>query len=151
MWYYLLKSNTNGYVTLALGRRKKLWYDQCSCFSWMSWLIKPAGVKIMLETIDKANVVVWLCTPALHLLIYMFVLGGCCCLVVSRVLVFCNPTRLLCPWNFLGKNTGVGCHFPLQGIFLTQGSNPCLLHWQADSLPLSYLGNLDLEKGLLKR
>ena len=32
----------------------------------------------------------------------------------------------LCPWNSPGKNTGVGCHFPLEGIFLTQGSNPCL-------------------------
>ena len=29
--------------------------------------------------------------------------------------------------NFPGKNTGVGCHSLLQGIFLTQGSNPCLL------------------------
>ena len=45
------------------------------------------------------------------------------------------PSRLLCPWDFPGKNTGVGCHFPLQGIFLTQGLNPQLLHWQADSLP----------------
>ena len=36
-----------------------------------------------------------------------------------------------------GKNTGVGCHDFLQGIFLTQGMNPCLLHWQADSLPLT--------------
>ena len=33
--------------------------------------------------------------------------------------------------------SGVGCHFLLQGIFSTQGSNLCLLHWQADSLPLS--------------
>ena len=32
------------------------------------------------------------------------------------------PTRLLCPWDFPGKNTGVGCHALLQGIFLTQGS-----------------------------
>ena len=32
--------------------------------------------------------------------------------------------RLLCPWNFLGRNIGAGCHFLLQGIFLTQGSNP---------------------------
>ena len=31
-----------------------------------------------------------------------------------------------------------GCHFLLQGIFLTRGSNPCLLHWQADSLLLSH-------------
>ena len=34
-----------------------------------------------------------------------------------------------------GRNTGVGCHSLLQGIFPTQGSNPGLLHWQADSLP----------------
>ena len=50
-----------------------------------------------------------------------------------------QPYKLLCPWNFPGKNTRVGCHFLLEGIFLTQGSNPCLwhlLHWQADSLPL---------------
>ena len=38
------------------------------------------------------------------------------------------PTRLLCPWDFPGKNTGVGCHFLLQGIPLTQGPNPHLLH-----------------------
>ena len=36
--------------------------------------------------------------------------------------------RLLRPWDSPGKNTGVGCHFLLQGIFLTQGSNPGLLH-----------------------
>ena len=42
---------------------------------------------------------------------------------------------LFCPWNSPGKDTGVGCDFLLQGIFLTQGSNPSLLHWLADSLP----------------
>ena len=36
--------------------------------------------------------------------------------------------RFLCPWDFAGKSTGMGCHFLLQGIFLTQGSNRCLLH-----------------------
>ena len=35
---------------------------------------------------------------------------------------------LLCPWDFLGKNSGMGCHSLLQGIFLTQGWNPGLLH-----------------------
>ena len=34
-----------------------------------------------------------------------------------------------------------GLPFLLQGTFLTQGSNTCLLHWHADSLPLSYLGS----------
>ena len=42
-----------------------------------------------------------------------------------------KPTRLLCLWDFPSKNTGVGCYFLLQGIFPTQGSNLCLLHWQA--------------------
>ena len=52
-----------------------------------------------------------------------------------------GPPRLLCPRNSPGKNTGVGCHFLLQGIFPTQGSNPHLLHWQVDSLPLHHLGS----------
>ena len=53
------------------------------------------------------------------------------------------PTRLLCPWDFPGKNTEVACHFLLQRIFPTQGSYPCLLcllcllTWQAGSLPLA--------------
>ena len=37
-----------------------------------------------------------------------------------------KPARLFCPCDFSGKNTGVGCHALLQGISLTQGSNPCL-------------------------
>ena len=52
-----------------------------------------------------------------------------------------QPTRLLCPSDFPGKNTEVGCHFFLQGIFPTQESNSCLLHWQADTLPLSHQGS----------
>ena len=46
-------------------------------------------------------------------------------------------SRLLCPWDFVGKYTGLGCSFLLQGIFPTQGSNLHLLHWQADSLSLN--------------
>ena len=42
-----------------------------------------------------------------------------------------EPPRLLCPWNFPGKNTGVSSHFLFQKIFLIHGSNQCLLHWQA--------------------
>ena len=55
------------------------------------------------------------------------------------------PARFLSLWNSLSKNTGVSCHFLLQVIFLTQGLNPCLLNWQADSLPLSHLGSPHLE------
>ena len=55
----------------------------------------------------------------------------------------CVPARLLYPWDPPGKDIGVGCHFLLQEIFLTQGSNLgllCSLQGQADSLPLSDLG-----------
>ena len=51
------------------------------------------------------------------------------------------PDRLLCPWDFPGKNTGVGCHFLLQGIFPTLGLNPHPLHWQVESLLLLLLGS----------
>ena len=54
--------------------------------------------------------------------------------VAQLCLILCNSmdfTRLLCPLNFPGKNTGMGCHFLLQGNFQTQALNPrllCLLH-----------------------
>ena len=51
-----------------------------------------------------------------------------------------QPTRLL--WDFPGKNTGVGSHFLLQGIFPTPGWNPGLLHLQADSSPMRHQGSL---------
>ena len=57
------------------------------------------------------------------------------CVLTQSCLTLCYlksrraPTRLLCPWNFQGKNTGVGCHFLFQRIFLTQGLSLRLLHW----------------------
>ena len=48
--------------------------------------------------------------------------------------------RLLCSRDSLGKNTGVGCHFLLQGIFPTQGLNLGLLrlrHWRVGSFTTS--------------
>ena len=57
-----------------------------------------------------------------------------------------QAARLLCPWNFPGKNTGVGYHFSLQVIFPTQGLNPHLLHrlhWQVGSLPLINAGGTE--------
>ena len=61
------------------------------------------------------------------------------CLILLRPCGL-QPACFLSPWNFPGKDTGVGCHFLLQGIFLIQRSNPCLLHWQTDSSQLSRQG-----------
>ena len=48
------------------------------------------------------------------------------------------PARLLCPWDFPGRNTGVGCYALLQGIFPTQGSKPHLMHRKWILYPLSH-------------
>ena len=52
--------------------------------------------------------------------------------MIYFVLLFATPWtgvyQLLCPWNSPGKNTGVGSHSLLQGIFLRQGLNLGLLH-----------------------
>ena len=50
------------------------------------------------------------------------------------------PARLIHPWDFPAKSTGVGCHFLLQGIFLTQGSNLGLLHCRQTPFCLSCKG-----------
>ena len=58
------------------------------------------------------------------------------CVHAQSCLTLCDPTRLLFLWNFQGKKIGVSYYFLLQGIFPTQGLNPCLLyilHWQAHS------------------
>ena len=64
--------------------------------------------------------------------------------VTQSCLTLCDPmepTRLLHPWDFPGKSTGVGCHFLPQGIFLTQGSNPDLPHCSQTLYHLSYHGS----------
>ena len=53
----------------------------------------------------------------------------------------CSPPGSSVHGGFSGKNIGVHCHFLPQGIFPTQGLNPCLLHWWANSLLLSYWGS----------
>ena len=77
---------------------------------------------------------------------FFFLFAMLCCLF-SRVWLFVTlwtvATRLLCPWVSPGKNTGVGCHAFLQGIFPTQGIDLRLfglLHWQAVSLSVAPSG-----------
>ena len=64
---------------------------------------------------------------------------GCVWLFATHGL---QPTGLLCPWNFPGKNTGLGCHFLLQGIFpttLDQTHVSCIGRWIL--YHLSHLGS----------
>ena len=78
-----------------------------------------------------------------------------CCAVLSHSVVSdslwlhgLRPARLLCPWDSPGKNTGVGCHALLQGIFPTQGLNPglppcrrILYHLSHQGSPMEHIGN----------
>ena len=75
---------------------------------------------------------------------FIYICAVLSCFSVLNFLQIYGPqsSRLLCPWDSPGKNTEVGCHFLLQGIFPTQGWNLCLLrllHWQVGSLPLATL------------
>ena len=68
----------------------------------------------------------------------------CCCLAATQCLFETyglQPARLLWPWDFLGKNTGIGNHLPLPGVFLTQGLNLGLLIGKQILLPLSHQGS----------
>ena len=77
--------------------------------------------------------------------------GMCACVCACVCVKFlqlcptlCDPMDCSPPGSFVhgdspGKNTGVGYFALLQGIFLTQGLNPHLLHWQVGSLPLAPL------------
>ena len=67
-------------------------------------------------------------------------------LLLSRVRLFCDPMQCSQPGSSVhgisqARITAVGCHFLLQGIFLTHVLNPRLQHWQAFSLPLSHQGS----------
>ena len=86
------------------------------------------GNKIALSkvtSLDGASTPEWL--PSSLLLSSTSVSSPSSCVCVSHS-VCDSMDCILFPWNSPGKNTGEGCHFLLQGIFLTQGWHPGLLH-----------------------
>ena len=75
----------------------------------------------------------------------------CVCVCAQLCPTLCSPMDCSMPGSFVHwisrKNTRVGCHFLLQGIFLIQGSNPHHLHWQADSLTVPPGKAIFLDRG----
>ena len=61
-----------------------------------------------------------------------------CLTLVTQLTVAPLSNRILCPWDSPGKITGVACHFLLQEIFPTQGSNLGLLHFRWTLYHLSH-------------
>ena len=96
---------------------------------------------LLLRTDHSLSLEIWLAGSFCYIL-------KCTVCMLSRVQLSVTPWTVAhqspLSMSFPGKNTGVDCHFLLQGIFLTQGLNPCLsclLPWQVDSLPLRHLGS----------
>ena len=129
---HLVKSQSQG--PRASGESQKSWGEPWipgaqSCRHGLSRSPKNKGLQIMSR--------------------YTCFLCVCASSVAQSCLTPCNPMDYSPPGSsvhgiFPGKNTAEGCHFLLQGIISTQGSNPCLphlLHWQVDSWPLSHLQN----------
>ena len=87
--------------------------------------------------------------PPFHILFLSPYMGVFSCSVMSNPLrpFGLEPTRLLCPWDFSNKNTGVGCHILLQRIFPTLLCLLCLLHCNQILSPLSHLAFLPLPVG----
>ena len=109
-------------------------------FSSGGWDLVPwPGIELSLPVLETRSLSHWT--------------TSCCCLVDKSCLTLCDsmdcsPARHLCPWDFLGKSTGVGGHLLLQGIFPAQGLNWSLLHWQVGCLPWSHEGNPWTTRGI---
>ena len=104
--------------------------SQCLLISWLQWML---AVIFEPKKIKSVNCF-WF---------FFFYLPWNNGSVAKSCLALCDPIDCSLPGPlsmgvFPGKNTGVGCHFLLQGMFLDHGLNPWLLPWQMDSLPLSH-------------
>ena len=101
---------------------------------WHKWCGKQYGVLWFLKNLN--GIIIWAGDHACSS-------SGISCSVVSYSLQprGLQPARLLCPWDSPGKSTGVGCHSPLQGIFLTQRLNSGLLHCRQILYHLSHQGS----------
>ena len=121
LWDTYLPAAPPLWQSYALGCALRLWEPSGA-------VIAPLGVLEKHHPTDPPILSEWVqASVACFLLQEVEVLVAWLCLTLCDPTDH-SPTRLLCPWDFPGKNTGVGGHSLLQGIFLSQGSNPHLLH-----------------------
>ena len=118
----------------------KLWEMEKDREAWRAAVHRVTSKQLNNNILFKESSLV------LSSLYFVWFLLPCCCLDPNLCLALLRRhglklARLLCPWDFPGKNTGMGCHSLLRGIFPTPGLKPCLPHWQEGSLPLSHQGS----------
>ena len=144
------------------------WCSLCSCLRSSLWMLPIASQGLLFRVANRGRV--HLCCPGslwfphpllsiyksllpffavlhrhLYVLLRICLLLFICCLVAKSCLTLLRPHGLepatfLCPWNFPGKNTGVGSHFLPRDI-ADPGTEPASPAWQPDSLPLSHQGS----------
>ena len=115
---------------------------------WLLWLGLPKLCSVKVARVGIINLLLilgWVLS-VFQCWVWCFLwVCHCCYLVTKSCPTLLTPwtvaARLFCLWDPPGKNTWVGSHPHLQGIFPTQRSNQHLLHWQAVSFPLSHEGS----------
>ena len=98
--------------------------------SQTGWLNNRQDRVFGVNELQWTSVSPWIHDNVSHLIAPNKVLSRWWGLVAKSCSTLCDPmdpASLLCPWDFPGKNTEVGCYFLLQGVFLTQVLNPHLL------------------------
>ena len=136
-----------------------MWYVICSSFWVTIYLVNilkwPTSHNLLGIILNQSTHTCWITPLYLYWLVFEkslkanrhpLVLWMCSAAQLCPALcnpMNCKPTRFLCPWDSASKNTEVRCHFLFQGFSRPRDWTcvSCLLPWQADSLPLSHLGN----------
>ena len=125
---------------VSLSRLRNPILPPSSCFSFLFCECTGCCIYSLCREILCWHALIWmafweLCQPLWR---------DSCCLATKSCLTLCDSVE----YSLLGSSVhGFSSqywrvyHFLLQGIFLTEGSNPCLLHWQMDLLPLGHLGS----------
>ena len=127
--------------------KPKMWDGSYKGFSWavlvnMISNLTGIGICVVSSTLNCLFSSVSLVCVCVCVCVCMYV---CVCMhsvVSDSATPLTIAHRVPLSMAFSRQEYWVGCHFLLQGTFLTQGSNLNLLHWQADSLPLSQMGSL---------
>ena len=125
-----------------------------ACQASLSFTVSLSLLKLMaIKSVMPSNHLIFCCLLLLLPLIVPSIPWKSEVLVTQPCLTLCKPMDCSppgsCPWDSPDKNTGVGCHFLLQGIFLNQVLNLGLLHFRQILYHLSHQGSLVLRCCLL--
>ena len=130
---YFKVVHLNTYVNILSWRGMENKIIKVLCFYWVTEsMAHVSNLVLFFDSYYIAN---------LHFRFLIFRAWKVKLLVTQPCLTLCDPKDCsLCPWNFPGKNTGVGRHFLPQGIFPIQGLTPSLLHYRQILYCLSHQG-----------